>query len=195
MTEGCIQCFNVEERASTLNSICLKVINFNHKFGSIKMTLVAASGSLFSILDGIQLHPSFLSIFILTPSTKWNPSSSHEFFFCKPGVVGRLTGPVKSYAPTKAVGSTIYKFLLFHVFINIIIIMVAIFLLSKETTFSFNHHSPSPWSHSPACISQLAGAELGVLDATFWRPWSAVHAATWHLVGGGPGGVDGAGGD
>ena len=81
MTEGCIQCFNVEERASTLNSICLKVINFNHKFGSIKMTLVAASGSLFSILDGIQLHPSFLSIFILTPSTKWNPSSSHEFFF------------------------------------------------------------------------------------------------------------------
>ena len=104
------------------------------------MTPVATSGSLFVILDGIQVFFHFYFDSLSQIKSKFISRK----FFCKPGVVGRLTCPVQSYASTEAVGSTIYKFLLFHVFINIITIMVAIFLLSKETTFSFNHHSPSP---------------------------------------------------
>ena len=102
------------------HSTVFKVININHKFGSIK-------------------DDSCSSIRISLFYFKWNSSSSKFFFpclfwlplldefqvhltkvfFAKPGVVGRLTCPVQSYASTKAVGSTFYKLLLFHVLINI----------------------------------------------------------------------------
>ena len=123
-------------RRGPQHSTVFEVINFNHKFGSIK-------------------DDSCSSIMISLFYSRWNPNSSkfsfHFYFnslpqmkskfisricFCKPGVVGRLTCPVQSYASTKAVGSTFYKFLLSHVFINIFTIIVAIFLLNKETIFS-----------------------------------------------------------
>ena len=131
------------------------------------------------------------SIFILTHPTRWNPSSSHEsFYFANLELSGDSFVQSRVMRPQK-LWVQHHPIFCFFMFSSIFSPSWSPYSCWIKKQLFHNHHSPSPWSHSPACISQLAGAELGVLDATFWRPWSAVHAATWHLVGGGPAGVDG----